>query len=198
MATASTRTRLYPSIHPDDEEARDDLARRNRRSRRSGSWPLRGELVGSPGGRIGPNGPDSEIYMDRGPQYGKRYPGGRPGSRTTASSESGTSSSCSIPAAADGDEYAARPAEYRHRHGPGTTGDDPPGRADRLRDRPLRADFMRRRRRSPASSTAGMRRSTARCASSPTTAAASPSSSAMASCRATRGAAISCGASCGG
>ena len=36
----------------------------------------RRELVGAGAG--GPNGPDSEIYIDRGPQYGKDFPAGGP------------------------------------------------------------------------------------------------------------------------
>jgi len=66
--------RLYPSIHPDDEEAR-------------GYWrdlgfapdrivPLQ-ENWWAPG-PVGPNGPDSEIYIDRGRQYGEDFPVGGP------------------------------------------------------------------------------------------------------------------------
>ena len=66
--------RLYPSIHPDDAEARDLW-------RAKGFAPERvvplAENWWAPG-PVGPNGPDSEIYIDRGPQYGKDFPAGGP------------------------------------------------------------------------------------------------------------------------
>jgi len=66
--------RLYPSIHPDDEEARAYW-------RAIGFAPERivplEENWWSPG-PVGPNGPDSEIYIDRGRQYGKDFPAGGP------------------------------------------------------------------------------------------------------------------------
>ncbi len=66
--------RLYPSIHPEDEEARALW-------RAKGFAPERivplDENWWSPG-PVGPNGPDSEIYIDRGPQYGKDFPEGGP------------------------------------------------------------------------------------------------------------------------
>ncbi len=66
--------RLYPSIHPEDEEARACW-------RAIGFAPERivplEENWWSPG-PVGPNGPDSEIYVDRGRQYGKDFPAGGP------------------------------------------------------------------------------------------------------------------------
>ena len=66
--------RLYPSIHPEDEEARSYW-------RALGFAPERivplAENWWSPG-PTGPNGPDSEIYIDRGRQYGKDFPEGGP------------------------------------------------------------------------------------------------------------------------
>ncbi len=72
--------RMYPTIFPEDEDARR-------------IWH---EVIGVPLDRIvvtangrednwwspgptGPNGPCSEVHMDRGRQYGKDYPVGRPG-----------------------------------------------------------------------------------------------------------------------
>ncbi|MHB8647116.1 MAG: alanine--tRNA ligase [Thermomicrobiales bacterium] len=66
--------RLYPSIHPEDEEARaywHDMGVAPERI-----VPL-AENWWSPG-PVGPNGPDSEIYIDRGRQYGKDFPDGGP------------------------------------------------------------------------------------------------------------------------
>ncbi len=66
--------RLYPSIHPEDEEARAYW-------RALGFAPERivplEENWWAPG-PVGPNGPDSEIYIDRGSQYGADFPAGGP------------------------------------------------------------------------------------------------------------------------
>ncbi|MCA1670060.1 MAG: alanine--tRNA ligase, partial [Thermomicrobia bacterium] len=66
--------RLYPSIHPEDEEARACW-------HAIGFAPERivplAENWWSPG-PVGPNGPDSEIYIDRGRPYGKDFPVGGP------------------------------------------------------------------------------------------------------------------------
>ncbi len=66
--------RMYPSIHPDDEEARDLWRAKGFADTRI--VPL-AENWWSPG-PVGPNGPDSEIYIDRGPQYGRDFPEGGP------------------------------------------------------------------------------------------------------------------------
>ncbi len=67
-------TRLYPSVHPNDSEARACW-------RQIGFTPERivplEENWWSPG-PVGPNGPDSEIYIDRGRSYGKDFPAGGP------------------------------------------------------------------------------------------------------------------------
>ncbi|MDQ2783823.1 MAG: alanine--tRNA ligase [Chloroflexota bacterium] len=66
--------RLYPSIHPDDSEARAcwrDIGFPPERI-----VPLE-ENWWSPG-PVGPNGPDSEVYIDRGHLYGKDFPAGGP------------------------------------------------------------------------------------------------------------------------
>ncbi len=66
--------RLYPSIHPDDAEARDLWRAKGFAPERI--VPLE-ENWWAPG-PVGPNGPDSEIYIDRGRQYGKDFPAGGP------------------------------------------------------------------------------------------------------------------------
>ena len=72
--------RMYPTIFPEDDEARalwrDEIGIPESRivitaNAREDNW-------WSPGA-TGPNGPSSEIYMDRGRQYGKDYPEGQPG-----------------------------------------------------------------------------------------------------------------------
>lgn len=66
--------RLYPSIHPDDEEARELWRAKGFAPERI--VPLE-ENWWAPG-PVGPNGPDSEIYIDRGPKFGKDFPEGGP------------------------------------------------------------------------------------------------------------------------
>ena len=68
--------RMYPSIHPEDEEARDLWRAKGFAAERivplaENWWPTQRDA-------FGPNGPDSEIYIDRGPQYGKNFPEGGP------------------------------------------------------------------------------------------------------------------------
>jgi alanyl-tRNA synthetase len=60
--------RLYPTVHPDDEDAyriwRDEIkVPRERIGKLSDNW-------WGPVGPTGPNGPDSEIYFDLGPEAG--------------------------------------------------------------------------------------------------------------------------------
>ncbi len=70
--------RLYPTVHPDDEEAlaiwRDEIGVPDHQiSALDDNW-------WGPVGPTGPNGPDSEIYFDRGEEYGTdpetAFPGG--------------------------------------------------------------------------------------------------------------------------
>ena len=87
--------------------------------------------------------------------------------------------------------HAAAGEEHRHRPRPQPHGAHPAGRADDLRDRPVRAaDDARPRAREPHATTS------ARCGSSPTTRGRRRSSSPTASCRPTRTAATSCAGSC--
>src|SRR4051812_10302126 len=68
--------RLYPTVFPIDEEARDIWLEVTGypRSRISGNDK---DNTWSPG-PVGPNGWCSEIFVDRGPEYGKPYPEGKP------------------------------------------------------------------------------------------------------------------------
>jgi len=72
--------RMYPTIFPEDDEARalwrDEIGIPEKRivitaNAREDNWWAPGP--------IGPNGPSSEIHIDRGRQYGKDYPEGQPG-----------------------------------------------------------------------------------------------------------------------
>jgi alanyl-tRNA synthetase len=69
--------RLYPTVHPDDNEAlrvwRDVIGVPDERiGRLEDNW-------WGPVGATGPNGPDSEIYFDRGPEHGCGLPDCAPG-----------------------------------------------------------------------------------------------------------------------
>jgi alanyl-tRNA synthetase len=69
--------RLYPTVHPDDEQAkriwRDEIGVPEERiGLLSDNW-------WGPVGATGPNGPDSEIYFDRGPEHGCGTPECAPG-----------------------------------------------------------------------------------------------------------------------
>jgi alanyl-tRNA synthetase len=79
--------RMYPTIYPDDEDARTiwhevigvplDRIVITANAREDNWWPPESNTPAS--SWVGPNGPCSEVHMDRGPQYGKPYPEGRPG-----------------------------------------------------------------------------------------------------------------------
>lgn len=69
--------RLYPTVHPDDEDAYriwvDEIGvPRERIFKLDDNW-------WGPVGPTGPNGPDSEIYFDLGPEFGSGLPDHPPG-----------------------------------------------------------------------------------------------------------------------
>jgi alanyl-tRNA synthetase len=71
--------RLYPTVHPDDADAyaiwRDEIGVPEERiGKLSDNW-------WGPVGNSGPNGPDSEIYFDLGPEFGDTGAGPGDGSR---------------------------------------------------------------------------------------------------------------------
>ena len=119
--------------------------------------------------RPGPCGPCSELYYDRGPEFGGDDD--RPGDDTERFLEFWNLVFMQYELHEDGSLDAAAEAEHRHRARARPDGGDPPGRPVGVRDRPLPAAGRARRgalgpplrRRTP--------RPRARCASSPTTAA---------------------------
>ena len=120
-------------------------------------------------GPTGPCGPYSELYLDRGLEFGAE--GDRPGDDGDRFLEFWNLVFMQYDRAEDGALHRAADEEHRHRHGPRAAGGDPPGRALGLRDRP-RPAADRPRRGALRSPLRRGRRDTARCGSSPTTAAA--------------------------
>ena len=112
--------RLYPTVHPDDEDAyaiwRDEIGVPEERIGK-----LSRQLVGT-GRRHRPNGPDSEIYFDLGPEHGAARRDCAPGAKARASSKSGTTSSWSSSSTRTV-AHAAAAAACRYRHGAGAADD---------------------------------------------------------------------------
>ncbi len=80
-------------------------------------------------GPTGPCGPCSELYLDRGIEFGAE--GERPGDDTDRFLEFWNHVFMSYDLAEDGAADRAADAQHRHRHGSGPDGGDPPGRARR-------------------------------------------------------------------
>ena len=141
-----------------------DLGHRLRRRRGARARPRRGgdrdlaRAVGVPDERIvrlgrednfwqagptGPCGPCSELYLDRGEDFGAA--GERPGDDTDRFLEFWNHVFMTYDLAEDGTPDRAADAQHRHRHGPRPDGGDPPGRPLGLRDRPRAAADRPRR-----------------------------------------------------
>ena len=148
----------------------------------------------------GPGGPCSEIYYDRGPEYGRE---GGPIADEDRYLEVWNLVFMQyqlgeVRSKVDFDIAGELPAqEHRHRHGPGAHGGDPAGRRQHLRDRHHLQDPRpgRRAHQDRATASDHARRRLA-CGSSPTTSAPARCWSPTASCPATRAAATCCAASC--
>ena len=94
-------------------------------------------------GPTGPCGPCSELYLDRGEEFGGA--GERPGDDTDRFLEFWNHVFMTYDLAEDGTADRAADAQHRHRHGPRPDGGDPPGRPLGLRDRPRAAADRPRR-----------------------------------------------------
>ena len=148
--------------------------RRSRRgsrwaSRASGSSSARARRTSGRPGPTGPCGPCSELYLDRGLEL-------RQARRSAGRRER------AVPRVLEPRVHAARPEpgqrahaasgqEHRHRAGAQPPRGDPPGQADRVRDRPVRAADRARARSCRAAATGRTSPPTGRCGCSPTTAA---------------------------
>ena len=170
---------IWPTVYEDDDEAfaiwRDGIgvpeARITRRGKLDNYWHM---------GVPGPGGPCSEIYLDRGPEYGRE---GGPAVDEDRYLEFWNlvfmqEELAAVRAKDDFDISGPLPqAQHRHRHGPGADGDPAAGRRQPLRDRrglPRaraggRADRQALRRSTPATWSASRTPTTCGCVSSPTT-----------------------------
>ena len=88
-------------------------------------------------GPTGPCGPCSELYLDRGLEFGK--PDDLPGGENERFLEYWNLVFMQYDQDPVGHADPAAGAEHRHRTGPQPAGGDPPGQGDGVRDRPVRA-----------------------------------------------------------
>ena len=130
--------RLWVTVYHDDDEAAQHLARRRRRAGEPDPAPRPGRQLLAHG-RARPGRP---VLGDLLRPRARVRPRGRPESSTrTATSRSGTSSSCRSTLGAvrrkdDFESLGELPvAQHRHRHGPGADGRPAAGRRQHLRDR---------------------------------------------------------------
>ena len=94
-------------------------------------------------GLVGPCGPCSEMYLDRGPELGG--PDDRPGDDTDRFLEYWNHVFMSYELHEDGSLTPLPKQQHRHRHGPGADGGDPPGGRLGVRDRRISAADRARR-----------------------------------------------------
>ena len=128
--------RLYPTVHPDDADAyaiwRDEIGVPEERiGKLSDNW-------WGPVGDSGPNGPDSEIYFDLGPEI-RRH--GNWSRRWQSLSRSLEQRLHGVPAGSGRLAHEVAQAARRHRHGSRAADDDHAGREVGLRHRPLPDDY---------------------------------------------------------
>ena len=146
----------------------------------------------------GPCGPCSEIYFDRGPEYGCGKPDCKVGCDCDRYVEVWNLVFTQFDNDGKGTLYAPGASQHRYRHGPGT-----PGLRDAGRGQPVRGGYRAQYHEAMSSALPGktygatMRR-TFPSASSPTTSVPPPLWLATASCPPTRAAAMCCAACCAG
>ena len=133
--------RIWVTVHESDEDAAaiwaDTIGLPAARIQRLGEdnfWAM---------GDTGPRGTDSELFFDKGPEYG---PDGGPANEvdTSGSWSSGTSSSWQQNRTEDGVDRGPAAQEHRHRRGPRPLRGDPQRQGLDLRDRPVRRAARRR------------------------------------------------------
>ena len=168
--------KIWATVYLDDDEAADawhriaglPKERIQRLGKKDNYWH-----TGAPG----PAGPCSEIYVDRGPEFGPgRRPGGRPRRRPVPRDlEPRLHAVRDRRGAEQGGVPRPRRAaeeEHRHRHGPGAGRLPAAGRRQHVRDRRGRPGAAPRRRARRRHLRRATTRPTSGCASSPTTSAA--------------------------
>ena len=128
-------------LGPDTEAI--EIWEADRRARASGSSQLGREDNFWQGGPTGPCGPCSELYLDRGLDFGTADE--RPGDEGERFLEFWNHVFMSYDLHEDGTLTELPMQEHRHRHGPRPDGGDPPGRPLGLRRRPRAAADRPRR-----------------------------------------------------